>query len=134
MRKWFVKKLHGFPDIDSAIQHIKDTKDSEKKADVLKEAVKKLYNAVSADDILAPNKEGTWNFQGKPLTQTEVEELRNEAREMLGMKIWRVIKLDLRYQLGKKMFEEAKCLEDMLWGQLLLYLDDVIRNRLQKMK
>ena len=120
--------------IRQAIKWLKEIDDSDLKREILTLAVKKLYNAISADDILRQQLDGTWLFQGKPLMGVEVAQLKEEANYLLGMRLWRVIKLDIRYQLGKKMWEEANCLDDILWGKLLTYLDDIIRTRLQKMK
>ncbi len=124
MKKWLIKLF---------IKWLKDLNDEDLKREILTESVKKLYNAISADDILRQQQDGTWLFQGKPLTGVEVTQLREEATMLRGMKFWYVIKQDIRYQLGKKMFEEARVKEDLVWGQLLLFLDDIIRNRIKKM-
>lgn len=124
MKKWLIKLF---------IKWLKDLNDEDLKREILTESVKKLYNAISADDILRQQQDGTWLFQGKPLTGVEVAQLREEATMLRGMKFWYVIKQDIRYQLGKKMFEEARVKEDLVWGQLLLFLDDIIRNRIKKM-
>lgn len=133
MRKKIIELLGGFPDLESAIEHIKKIDDREKKAQILSEAVKKLYTTIGSKDILRVEN-GTWFFQDRPLTGAEVAQLKEEAVFILGMKLWRIIKMDIRYQLGKKMFEEARVPDDILWGQLLTYLDDIIRARLQQMK
>ena len=133
MRKWLIKKLNGFCNIDDAIKHIKEIDDRERKKEILSEAVKHLYNAISADDILHQNPDGTWMFLGKPLTGVEVSNLKEEAAMIRGMKLWFAIKQDIRFQIGKKIWEEAKVMDDILWGQLLVFLDDIIRNRINKM-
>ncbi len=133
MRKWLIKKLNGFYDIDEAIKYIKKIDDRERKKEILTEAVKYLYNVISADDILHQNPDGTWIFQGKPLTGVEVSNLKEEAAMINGMKLWYVIKQDIRFQIGKKIWEEAKVMDDILWGQLLTFLDDIIRTRIKKM-
>ena len=127
--KWFKLLI-----IRQAIKWLKEIDDQDLKREILTLAVKKLYNAISADDILRQQPDGTWLFQGKPLTGVEVAQLKEEANYLLGMRLWRVIKWDIRWQLAKKMFEEAKVKDDLIWGQLLIYLDDIIRTRLQKMK
>ena len=125
IKKWIIKL---------GIKFLKEIDDADLKREILTEAVKKLYNSIGPDDILKQNPDGTWTFQDRPITQTEVEQLRAEARVILGMKLWRAIKLDIRYQIGKKVWEEANCMDDILWGKLLTYLDDIIRTRLQRMK
>src|SRR3990167_2032717 len=131
MKRYIIQLLGGFPDIDSAINHIKEINDLDKKREILTEAVKKLYNAINVDDILQQQKDG-WLFQGKPLTSVEVQQLREEANYISGMKLWRAIKLDIRWQLSKKMFEDARVQDDLVWGQLLMFLDDIIRQRIKK--
>ena len=116
-----------------AIKKLKTLQDKELKRELLAESVKHLYNAIGPEDILHQTPKGEWFFMGKPLTGVEVANLRNEATMIRGMKLWYVIKQDIRYHLGRKMFEEARVVDDVVWGQLLTYLDEVIRNRLQKM-
>ena len=120
--------------IKLAIKFLKEIDDADLKREILTEAVKKLYNTIEADDILRQQPDGTWLFQGRPLIGVEVAQLKEEANYLLRMKLWRVIKWDIKYQLGKKMFEEAKVKDDLVWGQLLTYLDDIIRSRIQHMK
>ena len=133
LKEFIIKKLGGFPTLDDAINHIKNINDENRKRAILSEAVKKLYNAICAEDILKQMPDGKWLFQGKPLTDGEIVSLKEQATELRGMRLWQVIKMDIRYQLGKKMFEEAKVQDDILWGQLILYLDDIIRTRLNRM-
>ena len=135
MKKWIIEKLGGYPDLDSALDHIKKINDVERKNEILTEAVKKLFNAISSEDILQRDLEThLLKFQGKLMTEEQERQLKSEAETLLGLKLWRVIKMDIRYQLSKKMFEEAKTKEDIVWGQLLTYLDDIIRTRIQSLK
>lgn len=133
MKNWIIKILGGYPDIGSAIDALKKTDDSENKRLILSEAVRKLYNSISEEDILRKDKNGSWIFRGRPLTQAEVAQLKQEAVLLKGSKLWFAIKQDIRYQLGKKMFDEAKVMDDILWGQLATYLFDIIKNRIDKM-
>lgn len=130
MKNWLIKKLGGYTSVKDAIESVKD---EESKHQILTEAVVHLFKAIGPDDILRV--EGKqWFFEGKPLMESDVAALKQEAHQLLGMKIWRVIKLDIRYQLSKKMFEEANVELDLVWGKLIMFLDDIIRTRLQKMK
>lgn len=133
MKRIIIKFLGGFPDIESAIDYIRKIDDVDLKRAILTEAVKKLYNTLGPDDILSQNSDGTWMFKGRPLLQTEVALLKQEAALMRKSKLWLMIKYDIKFHLGKKMFEEAKVKEDLVWGQLLTFLDDVIRTRISKM-
>lgn len=134
MIKWVIEKLGGFPDIDSAINHIKAIEDEEIKEQLLTESVKKLYNAVGQDEILKVLPDGSWQFQGRPLLSSEVAQIQAEAQLLLGMKIWRVLKLDIQYELNKKMFLYSSTQNDLIAGKLAYFLDDVVRKRLQSIK
>ncbi len=132
MKKWIIKKLNGFTDIDDAINHIRNIQDADKKAEILSEAVKKLYSCIGPDDILRQDG-GQWIFKGRPLQNIEVAQLREEAQALRTMKLWSVIRLDIKYQLGKKMFEEARCKDDLVWGQLTTFLNDIIQSRIKSL-
>lgn len=119
--------------MESAIAHLRETGDEDKKRELLTMAVVKLYNAVGPDDILRQNEDGTWIFQGRPLTGAEVAQLKEEAAIIRGSRLWLALKRDIQYQLNKKMFEEANVSMDVVWGKLILWLDDCIRTRLKKM-
>lgn len=133
LKKRIIELLGGYPDFDSAIRALRAVDDVDAKRAILTEAIKHLYIAISPDDILKQNVDGTWMFQGRPLTHAEVTQLKEEAAMLRGMRLWRVLKWDIRYQLGKRMFEEARLKDDLVWGQLLTFLDDVIRTRIAKM-
>jgi len=134
MRRWLIEKLGGFPDLDAAIAQIKATDDVERKHQLLTLAVKKLFNTIGADDILRMNQEGQWMFQNRPLTPDQVRSLREEAQFFMNSRLWRYIMLDVKYQLNKKMFEESSITMDVMWGKLMLYLNDIIRTRIERMK
>lgn len=123
-KKWIIKL---------AVKWLREIDDPDLKREILTEAVRKLYNAISADDILRQEKDGTWIFQGRPLTGVEVSQLKEEANYLKGMKLFYIIKQDLRHQIGKKIWEEAKCMDDILWGQLITWIWDVINTRIKKM-
>ncbi len=126
------KKLKLFI-IRKAIDWLREIDDVDLKRAILTESIKKLYNAIGPEDILKQNTDGSFMFKGRPLTQIESAQLREEAALLKRMKIWLVIRTDIKYQLGKKMFEEAKVKDDIVWGQLLTYLNDVINTRIEKL-
>jgi hypothetical protein len=126
-----ILKLGGFPTIESAIQALKELDDLPAKNKILTEAVKHLFNTVSYEDILKTKSDGTMEFMGKPLSEGQANQLRDEAKILVSLKLWRVLKTELRYQLNKKMFEESHMTIDLVWGKLILWYDDVIRTKLQ---
>lgn len=132
MRGWLIKLLGGFASLDDAIEHIK-TKQPDEKHWILTLAVAKLFNTISADDILRQNADGTWQFQGKPLLPQEIEALKNEANAILNTRMWKVLQLDLKYHANKAMFVESSTNADLTAGKILLLLTHHVRTRLTKM-
>ncbi len=125
--------LGGFPTIESALAHIRDMDDKQAKRDVLRLAVQDLFMSVNPDDILKIKSDGTAMFIGRMLSKEQVQELLKEAHMLRSMKIWSVLRWDTRYQISKKMFEQARLSEDFLWGQLTTWLFDVWRTRLDEL-
>lgn len=123
-KQWIIKIV---------IRWLRELDDADLKRKILTEAVKHLYNAIGPDDILQQNSNGNWMFRGKPMTNTEADQLKEEAAFLRSMKLWTIIKYDIRYQLGKKMWEEAKVKDDLVWGQLTTFLWDIINTRINKM-
>lgn len=134
IRRSIIEWLGGYPDFDSALAQLKKSDDLLAKNRLLTEAVKKLFNTIGADDILKTDEQGMWTFQGKPMSPADMIGLKEEAKILRGMKLWRVLKMDIKYQLNRKMFEESRITEDVVWGKLILFHDDIIRTRLQKLK
>ena len=124
-----IKMLGGFPDVESALRSAEGV---EKRA-VLASAVRHLYKSVSAEEILRPGENGGVLFEGRPMTQIEYSEIRAEAEMLRRSRLWKVLQLEVRYQLGKKMFEEARVPDDMLWGQLATFLWDVISTKIRRL-
>lgn len=129
--RWLISFLGGYPDVDSALSDIKKD-DFPRKNEILTEAVKHLFGTISHDDILR-FKDGSYWFEGRPLTREELVELKADA-EIFDSKLWRVVQKDVEYQLRKKMFEEASITEDMLWGKLLTFLNDIIKTRIKSLR
>lgn len=133
MVRWLIEKLGGFATLDDAIAHIKTTNDETRKHEILTLAVSRLFNTIGADDILRMNEAGQWMFKNRPLTADEVQAFKEEAVFFKQSRLWRVLSLDVKYQLNKKMYEEANLTVDVMWGKLLLYYHDIIRTRLDRM-
>lgn len=115
-----------------SLRRIKARDDDAAKKAILAAAVAHLYNTITADDILRQLPNGQWMFRGRVLQTEEMAQLRDDAAILQRMKLWQVLRYDVRYQLSRKMFEEAKVPLDVVWGQLLTYLDDIMRTRLKK--
>lgn len=130
MKDWLIRKLGGYADLKEAIE---DIKNSEERHEILSLAFKEIFLPINPDDLLKIGDNGEWQFMGKPLRVEEVEKLKEDARTLSKMKLWHAIKLDVRYHLSRKMFEEARNKEDIIWGQLATFLWDVVKTRLNQL-
>lgn len=108
--------------------------DKQTKNLILTEAIKHLFNTVSADDILKENLDGTIKFEDKILPSSYSQDLREQAKLLPNLLLWKVLQADIKYQLNKKMFEESLITEDVMWGKLLIYLNDIIKTRIEKLQ
>ena len=119
-----------------ALWLLKQTKyaEPETKNLVLTEAVKHLFNTISADDILKENPDGTIRFEDKILPASYKKDLQEQANLLPNLLLWKVLQKDIKYQLNKKLFEEARITEDVLWNKLILWMNDCINTRIEKLK
>lgn len=113
---------------------LKRVKNEKTRDYVLKEAVKHLFCAVSAEDILKENPDGTLEFEGKTLPESYKKDLQEQANLLTSLLLWKVLQKDIEYQLRKKMFEETIINGDMVWGRLVVWMWDVIKTRLERLK
>lgn len=133
LRRWLIELLCGYPDLDSAIESMRDEENGEARRKMLTLAVKRLYNTVGPDDIIQIMGTGHWLKAGKPLTEGQIKELRDQADLLQKLSIWNVLKNDVKYQANKKMFVESETLMQLESGKMLLYFLDIIDSRLKKM-
>lgn len=132
MRKWLIEKLGGYPDIDSAIEAIRD-KNLEEKYTILTLAVKKLFNTIGPDDILKQTKRGEWMYRGKLLSESDKNLLMAEAMQLSEMKLWGVLQDDVKWQANRKMFILGKTSEDLTAGKLWQYTLDALNTRIKSL-
>lgn len=134
MKKWLIKQLGGFTSFDDALESVKRSDDKAAKHRVLTEAVSHLFNTVSPESILHRDKSGVVLFQGNPVNEKQLEIWQLQADQIFNMRVWFVIKQEIRWQLQKKVFDEANVIDDLVWGKLLIFYDDVLRTVLRKLK
>ena len=104
----------------------------EKKVKVLTDTVKHLFNTIGPEDILR-EEEGAWFYQDKSLSEPEKQLLISEAKILMGMKLWKVLRRDVLHQANKRMFTESTDLFDLTIGKGWLYVLDCLKTRLESM-
>jgi len=134
MRAWIIKRLGGYSSIDEALEAIRTNPDGKERRKVLTFAVKRLYNTISAEDILQHDKtSGQFMFMGKQMSKEEMGIISEQARTFFDSKLWSVLQADLKYQANKRMYTESIDTLGIEAGKLFTYCIDVINTRLKKL-
>ncbi len=130
MKKWLIKILGGYPDIDSLLEVVDKHEDKHK---ILTEAVKHLFNTIGADDILQENSKGEWRYGDKTLLPAQQKLLIAEAKVFLTTRLWKVLQDDVKHQLNKRMYTLSKNENDLIAGKIGLFVLDALRTRLNSL-
>lgn len=101
--------------------------------EVLTQTVKHLFNTIGLEDILHTNANGETIFEDRPLNPAEVKMLREEAKLFYNSKLWKVLQRDIKWNANKIMFIESKNEFDLAVGKMLLYYNNIINSRLEKL-
>lgn len=129
--KWLSKKLVRFISVDDFIEHVRNRGSLKEKHQILTQAVKRLFNTVSADDILKETEQGMM-FEGKVLVKAEADAIREHAVVFRDSKLYKILIKDIKYQANRRMFIDSKTEMDMIAGKLILFNEDIIKTRLKK--
>ena len=113
MKNWLVKKLGGA------------TKD-----EVLTEAVQRLHNTVSADDILRIENKNVM-FGTRVLTTAEYGILTEQVRSFQKSLLFKVLDTDLKYNCIQQM-RKAVNLQQLETAKITEFLWDIVKNRLAR--
>lgn len=133
MRHWLIQKLGGFPDIQSALTALKTLDNLELKNEILTEGIKQSFTTIGPDDILKPEGDHL-TFMGQALTQAQSEQLKQDARTITSLFLWKVLRADIKYQINKKMFEEANDLQALISSKVAFWIDGIYKDRLKSLK
>jgi len=132
MRRWLILKLGGYPDINSAIDSIRE-KDGKEKHQILTLAVKRLFNTFGPEDILSENTARQWMYEGKILTEGQKKSLIAEASQIINTNTWKILQADVKYKANRMMFQTATTEMQIASGKLWLYIIDVFNTRLKSL-
>lgn len=130
LKNYIIRKLGGFPDVPSCIDHIMKTGDLKAENQLLSASVKHLLNTISADEIFQ-QRGVTWYFENKPLSLDQVTGLKNEARFFEKTFLCKVLDTKIKYISNKKI-HEATNLSELLVAKSILYTWDIVKDALKK--
>lgn len=113
MKEWLIKKLGGA------------TKD-----EVLTEAVIRLHNTVSVNDILRVENK-TVMFGTKSLTTAEYGIIVEQVRSFQKSLLFKILDTDVKYHCNVKM-RSARTLQEMETAKVIEFVWDILKTRLSK--
>lgn len=92
--------------------------------------VRKLFNTITADDILKLENQNMF-LKGKRLTTEQITELKENAERFADSVVWKLLSDDIKYHANYLMYEKSKDYQDMMFGKAILYVVDIINKRLK---
>ena len=96
-----------------------------------------VFNLITEDDVLRINVnekgEKVWFYKGVVLSKEQIKKLRIQAESFLKSDLWKILKDELMYNAQANTLNKGVVEADLLSGKMLMYLIEVIENRLYKM-
>ena len=90
------------------------------KQELKNEVFKELFNTITQDDLV--------NFN--LLTSEQKMEYASQAETILYLPVFKELIKEMKLVSNKRMFEESKCWDDMMFGKACLYIIDVMIKKL----
>jgi len=126
MREWLIRRLGGFTDLDD---YLASATDQDRQA-ILTQATEKLFNTVSADDILRVQ-DGVMMFEGQPMLTAQLETLRHEVGLIRSSLTFKILDREVKYHVNLKM-REATTLAQLEAAKMLEFTWDILKTALKK--
>lgn len=106
---------------------------SEDRNQKLNELVHGLFNGITEDDVMRPKANGKIMMRSREITDEEIEILRRDAEVFKDSVIWNMLKRELQLAANERMFDNAKEIDDMIFGKAMLYNLDLIDKKLKNL-
>lgn len=94
---------------------------------------RKIVHTITEEDILQV-KGNTVSFRGSELTKEQLQKLKQDADIYEQSDIYILIQNEIQYLAQKAIYEDSTTMDDVVAGKLLLYLNDLHRRTLIKIK
>ena len=99
---------------------------------ILNFLLRHLYKASTLEDVMTYKKVNDnltiIYLNGEQISEQEVKNLREEAKLMKKLRIWKIIDETLEDHARQMMFKNSKNWEDMVFGKAILYNKSIERN------
>ena len=85
-----------------------------------------LLNAVLPEDVVTTDKRGAVYLNGSILSEQEKKNILEEIKFIETTRIWKIYTESLKEQAQRRIFDNAKTIDDIFAGKMMLYNIDVI--------
>ena len=93
--------------------------------------VKNLLKAVHEDELLTTTSRG-WYVGSRRLRPDEISLLKQEARELKGSYLWRLMSRDIKYIAYLRATNKARTSEDLLYSNAMYYNLELLETFISK--
>ena len=100
----------------------------------LNKITRKLFNTITANDVLVYNKTTkTFLIGDREITHKHMLQFKKDAEIMKELPLWELLSNDLKHIANKQMFEKSTCDDDMIFGKAMLYNLDIIEKKINNL-
>lgn len=99
---------------------------------VINKLTKHLLKALTEDDILQMTNEG-YLVNGRKLTVGEMRQLEDEAKELQGSYLWKLMTRELEFHAFRRMSDQARTDGDIVFGKAMFYNLSLLRRFLKNL-
>lgn len=92
--------------------------------------VKDLFHAVTTEDVIVVKSPNVF-VDGVVLTAGDKMELINGAKALKQMMVWNVLMREMRSVAGRRIIEDSRTIEDIVFGKAMLYALDVLEKKVE---
>lgn len=92
--------------------------------------VKDLFHAVTTEDVIRVKGPNVF-IDGVALTNGDKMELINGAKALRELMVWNVLMREMRAVAGRRILEDSKTIEDIVFGKAMLYALDVLEKKVE---
>src|SRR5687767_4336794 len=99
---------------------------------ILNKLLSHLFNAVTENDILRYDGK-TLTRNRKPLTNVQVEELRNGAETLKNFHVFQQLLTEMKHAANERMYTKSTSFDDMMFGKACLWTIDVMERKIDSL-
>ena len=93
----------------------------------------KLFKIIREEDVLRMDSNGYIIYRGNRMSKSDSMRIRKDAKELLNSFVLESILSDMDYFACKKIYFDSGSKEDVSQNQMLLYYNNVLREKLLKL-